>query len=160
MLVIDYTKCTGCRSCEIACSFAKNGECNPSKARLHIVRMKRYGINVPLVCQQCEKPLCKEACPTGAIYRGEKINAYKVSESKCIGCRACVLACPFGSISVFAEEGYATKCDLCDGEPRCARACEEGAILYVTGEALQNRRKRLESIRKLCKSLQKLQVMG
>lgn len=153
MLVFDYTKCTGCRSCEIACSFAKYSECNPSKARIHIVRMERYGINVPVVCQQCEKPPCKEACPTEAIYRDEKINAWRVSESKCIGCRRCVMACPFGAISVYAEEGYASKCDLCDGEPRCVRACEEEALLYVTREALQNRRKRVESIKKLCINL-------
>ncbi|MDH5703068.1 MAG: 4Fe-4S binding protein, partial [Aigarchaeota archaeon] len=47
----------------------------------------------------------------------------------CIGCKECVWACPFGAMSV--KKGVAVKCDLCDGEPECAKVCVPGAIRYV-----------------------------
>lgn len=158
MIVIDYTKCSGCRSCEIACSFHKYKECNPSMAKIHVIRLERFLINIPLLCQQCETPFCREICPTGAIYKDKKTCAWKISTVKCIGCKLCAMACPIGVISIHAKDGVASKCDLCDGDPKCVRACTEGALIYVEKDALQSRKKHLESVRKLYEGLIKEEV--
>lgn len=140
IIKVDPSKCTGCRSCEIACSFKKLRECNPSRARIHVISDRVQGINLPLVCQQCRDAPCMKACPTHAIYEDKKTHANVVDENKCIGCRQCVLACPFGAIDVYLDLGHSFKCDLCGGNPACVEACEEGALTFVE-EAVENRDK-------------------
>jgi Fe-S-cluster-containing hydrogenase component 2 len=131
IIMVDPSKCTGCRSCEIACSFEKLRECNPSRARIHVVCNRITGKNLPVVCQQCRDAPCKAVCPTKAIYEDEKTHAIVVNKNKCIGCRQCVMACPFGAIDVFLDIGHSFKCDLCDGNPQCVEACTENALTFI-----------------------------
>jgi carbon-monoxide dehydrogenase iron sulfur subunit len=140
IIKVDPQRCTGCRSCEIACSFENLGECNPSRARIHIISDRIRGINLPLVCQQCRDAPCKAACPTGALAEDPVTHAVVVHETKCIGCRQCVLACPFGAIDVYQDMGHSFKCNLCNGTPQCVEACEEDALTFVE-EARENRDK-------------------
>ena len=63
VLFIDFEKCTGCRTCEVACSLRNEGICNPALSRITIVKWEEMGIDVPMVCQQCENPPCRSVCP-------------------------------------------------------------------------------------------------
>jgi Fe-S-cluster-containing hydrogenase component 2 len=132
-LAIDVKKCVGCTICEMACSLYNNKECNPRKSNIRVIRYEEEGIvySVPVVCQQCEKAICKEVCPVRAIYRDIKTGALLINDSKCIGCKSCVNACPFGGISFEKDKGISTKCSLCNGEPKCAEFCPTGALSLV-----------------------------
>jgi carbon-monoxide dehydrogenase iron sulfur subunit len=123
VLMIDIKKCTECGLCELACSYKKEGEFNPRKAGIYILPK-----NV-LVCRHCEKPLCAEVCKVGAIIKDELTGAVLIDDQKCIGCRACVAACPFGGI-ILSPDGKVVKCDLCRGNPECVKYCFIGAIKW------------------------------
>ena len=137
MLVIDINKCTGCHTCELACSFAHNGEFNPLKSRIHVSFFVEQATGIPVVCQQCNEAWCAKICPAGAITieKDEVTGAtlVKVSEEKCVGCKMCTLACPFGGI-VVSDKGHAEKCDLCGGDPECVKFCYPGALKFTKPE--------------------------
>jgi carbon-monoxide dehydrogenase iron sulfur subunit len=137
MIVIDIEKCTGCGLCELICSFKHHGEFNPIKSRIHTNIFWQQAIAIPVVCYQCEKPWCGEICPAGAITtetdETSGTTLIKVSEVKCVGCKMCMLACPFGCI-VVSDRGYAEKCDLCGGDPECVKFCARGAIRFAEAE--------------------------
>ena len=142
IIMIDADKCTGCRMCELICSAIKEGEFLPSKARIKVFSRPRIGISVPMVCLQCEKPLCQDACPNGAIIENSHGILY-VNQDTCIGCMNCVTACVYGGIAIDPQTKKAIKCDLCDGEPACVKACDYGAIsvAIISPEGLGQRRK-------------------
>lgn len=131
VLMIDYEKCTGCRLCELVCSVKHEGVSNPAKSRVKVVKWEWEGRYVPMSCQQCITAPCLAVCPVKAISRDEALNRVQVDYDVCIGCRMCVAVCPFGAMGFNAQEKKVSKCDLCDGEPQCARFCDVGAIKYV-----------------------------
>lgn len=134
VLDADVEKCTGCRLCMIACSFKHTQVCNPVAARIQIVSLPEVGLDIPLVCRQCEDAPCARICPTRALARDSQTGAIAVDYEKCIGCRYCLLACPFGSISVDPNTRRIEKCNLCNGDPACIKFCEPGALRYVPVE--------------------------
>ena len=69
-----------------------------------------------------------QVCPVNAIDVDEQTGAKVVLDSACVGCKLCVIACPFGTIFFDVESEKASKCDMCAGEPACARACPTDAI--------------------------------
>lgn len=79
-----------------------------------------------------------------AISRHPRTGSVVVDPDKCIACKECVWACPFGAINLV--DGVAVKCDLCDGDPACAKVCMPGAIKYleVEGPHMQKKLKSLE----------------
>ncbi len=131
-IVIDIGKCTGCGYCELICSFTHHGEFNPLKSRISATMFISRSIAVPVVCGQCDDPLCLKACPSGALEIKASDTAsgkvIHVDSEQCVGCKMCTIACPFGCISVL--ESTAEKCDLCGGDPQCVRFCRTGAIRY------------------------------
>ncbi|MCZ7596916.1 MAG: 4Fe-4S dicluster domain-containing protein [Gammaproteobacteria bacterium] len=129
-LHIDPDKCTGCLQCEMACSFEHTGEFNPARSRIRIFEFEHGLRNVPYTCTQCDEAWCMHACPVDAISLSELTGAKEVSASACVGCRACVAACPFGTINFNPDTGKVDKCDLCGGEPKCAEVCPTDAIVY------------------------------
>jgi len=136
ILVIDHEKCTGCRQCELVCSVFHTGASNPSRSRIRVIKWEHIGVYLPITCQNCETPFCIEVCPTKACHRDLKTYRVLIDKDKCIGCRTCIIACPFGAPSFDRVERVTVKCDYCDGEPQCARFCEVGAIKYLdAGEA-------------------------
>jgi Fe-S-cluster-containing hydrogenase component 2 len=127
-LIVDSGKCTGCRKCELACSFEKEGVFNPARSRIWIEEIGFPGIPVPLICHQCTNAPCAEACPVNAINLDADTGAYVVDADTCTGCGDCVEACPWGAIVMHPDSGIAIKCDLCGGEPKCIEACNYDVI--------------------------------
>jgi carbon-monoxide dehydrogenase iron sulfur subunit len=136
-IVLNLEKCTGCRVCEAICSLNKEGEFNPVKSRIRVVRTVERSIlhNVPVYCLQCEEPHCMAVCPVGAISTSDE-GIKTVDEVKCIGCKLCEIACPVGAITVNQEKAVAIKCNLCTevGEPQCVKYCYREALQLIDSE--------------------------
>ena len=127
--VVTPSRCTACRTCELACSF-RHGEGQTLGATRIRAFLFGEGKNVPLTCLQCEAAACVSVCPVAAVKRNDRTGAVEVLEGRCIGCRACVAACPFGAMAFLEEERVAYKCDLCGGAPACAQFCPTKALAY------------------------------
>ncbi len=137
-------KCTGCRQCSIACALNKFGECNPKKGAINVLRDEFDRYEIQFVCLQCEEPECVGVCMVRAITRDED-GIVRIDRDKCIGCRMCVIACPYGAINSF--EGDIIKCDYCDGEPVCIKYCSTNAVVYEEeNEEILERRKELAKL--------------
>ncbi|MFQ7118823.1 MAG: 4Fe-4S dicluster domain-containing protein [Intestinibacter sp.] len=108
-VVADPSKCTGCRACEVACFTSHNANNNvgctvgtiniPVIPRLYLV--KDDAVCMPIQCRHCEDAPCLNTCPVKAISRID--NSVIVDEVKCIGCKTCLLACPFGAIDLLTH---------------------------------------------------------
>ena len=131
MLIIDHEKCTGCRFCETACATAKEGVSNPTRARVSLVKWETEGSTIPMVCQQCQDAPCVTVCPVKALSRDEALGRVVVDYDLCIGCKFCIVVCPFGGMGFDIIARRVIKCDLCDGDPSCVKACSTDAIQFV-----------------------------
>ncbi|MFA5315903.1 MAG: 4Fe-4S dicluster domain-containing protein [Dehalococcoidales bacterium] len=129
-LMIDLEKCVGCRTCEMVCSAKHEGIINPFQSRIKVIREKEWE-GVPMACVQCEEAQCEAICPVRAISRDETLSRVVIDYDKCIGCRMCVAACPFGNINFDSVGKRVIKCDLCDGDPECVKFCFYKALQYV-----------------------------
>jgi len=130
---IDPSLCTGCRYCEMVCSFMKERKFSPMLSRVKIIKIEEEGIDIPMLCMHCEDAPCKVACPVRAISRND-VGAIVINPDICIGCRACIIVCPFGAIKFDTKRGTLLKCDLCDGDPMCAKYCPTKAINFVVAD--------------------------
>jgi Fe-S-cluster-containing hydrogenase component 2 len=144
-LAVDLKKCTGCRNCELACSVRHTISFNPRRSRIQILKDEVQNLLVPMVCLQCDDPLCEQACPNGAISYNEK-GTLIVDSDVCIGCMNCVTACIYGGIEIDPKTLKAVKCDLCGGNPACIKACDYEAISLVKAKknGLKARREGVE----------------
>lgn len=140
--MVDPMKCTGCRSCEMACSLYNEQKCSPALSRIRITKFERTGVSFPGICFHCSKPQCMSACPTGAIVRDKVTGAVVIDEEACMGCRQCLQSCPFGQIGFHPEKEVAFKCHLCGGETICTTFCDSGALMYVSAEEYMSSRRR------------------
>jgi carbon-monoxide dehydrogenase iron sulfur subunit len=148
IIVVDYEKCTGCRNCEMACSVSHLQASNPAKSAVRVVKWEVEGLEVPIICQQCEEPECAKICPVEAISRHADTGAMVVDADLCVGCRMCVVACPFGAIALDRDRRQAIKCDLCGGvEPWCVRLCQPGALTYESPPTVSLYKKRVAARR-------------
>jgi len=86
IIVVNYDKCIGCKTCETVCSLMHEGRINPSESRINVVKYEDIGINIPTFCQKCEDPACAVACPMDAIIVDDNLGTY-VDYSRCIGCK-------------------------------------------------------------------------
>ncbi|HHT63671.1 MAG TPA: 4Fe-4S dicluster domain-containing protein [Clostridia bacterium] len=133
-LVIKPEKCTGCRTCELICSFKHTQETNPMRSRISVFCFEKVGFSTPIVCQQCSKPACMEICPVNAISKSEETGAMIVDDIKCIKCKMCTVACPFGATIYDPVLDVVAKCDLCYGDPQCVKYCPSKAITYQAAD--------------------------
>ncbi|MFA4925584.1 MAG: 4Fe-4S dicluster domain-containing protein [Candidatus Aminicenantales bacterium] len=155
MILVDYNKCTGCRTCETVCSAFNNkvkvgeeelpGLGNPYLANIR-VQAFNPDVDIPVACLMCRDNPCIDACPvepdpkTGrkALYRDEKTLAIKNDLARCIGCQSCADACRakrVGAIIPNPQTGNPERmCTLCDGDPQCVKYCPYGALSYVVGQ--------------------------
>lgn len=150
-MLIDLTRCTGCNSCALACKVANNKP-NPTTVPTGLTydslsyvdtrnvvdaRGAEVPVHVKVQCMHCLHPACVSACTVGALKK-TKEGPVVYDGSKCIGCRYCQYACPFG-LPVYDWDnplGLIGKCEMCvqlqaQGEtPACAAACPNGAIRF------------------------------
>ncbi|MDR2521063.1 MAG: 4Fe-4S dicluster domain-containing protein [Spirochaetaceae bacterium] len=160
-------KCSGCRACELAC-FASHafGTAPAKEAKTigvvdlpvvpNLFVVQAAGVSAPVQCHHCEDAPCLRACLPGAITRADGVVS--VNPRRCIGCRNCALACPFGAIEICGAETAAKiaelfgadalqtqggavkhvfKCDLCAGlrdRPACVDACPNSALRLIDTE--------------------------
>ena len=163
-VLVDTTVCIGCGKCEWACKVAHEMEAGniedystqltdgsqrrPSEDALTVVNQIDTSImnsdKIKLQCMHCDHPACASACIVGAITKQEN-GAVTWDTDVCIGCRYCMVACPF-QIPAFeyhkALDPKIVKCDFCydrtsEGKlPACVEICPVGALTYGTGEEL------------------------
>jgi Fe-S-cluster-containing hydrogenase component 2 len=129
-------QCTGCRMCELVCSFTHYKIFNPSLARIRVTTNEPELIDFPVVCRLCLNPPCHEVCPTQALSKHNHLGINKIDREMCIGCGECVSACPFGAIYIPNGEKIPISCDLCGGDPRCVSFCPREVLSYTSNEGL------------------------
>ena len=143
VLILVQQKYTGCRLCEMVCSLFHTGASNPSRSRIEVIKWEDVGLYLPMACNHCEKAYCVEVYPTKACHRApENNNRVTVDKNLCVGCRTCVVACPFGRPFFDATERVTVKCDHCDGDPQCVRFCDVKAISFLDADKTNMARKR------------------
>lgn len=142
-IAIDPSKCDRCYACEVACAEAHPG--NGGQAMC--VVDASLGPSISLHCLHCASAPCLKACTTGNIGRDADLDVVYMKANRCIGCKLCVTACPFGMIIWDAQQGQAHKCDLCldrlhEGRaPACVAGCPTGALSMAdTAELFKQRR--------------------
>lgn len=147
---LDLSKCTGCKSCEIACTVEHSQTKDLFKAILEIPKPRKFNtvfkfenFKASLRCAHCEDAPCVNICPTGALRHDVDTGLVLYDTNKCIGCWQCAMICPFGAIYPNLETMTATKCDGCvhrvkSGQiPACVEACPTNALIYTDPEELE-----------------------
>lgn len=140
-LVIDLNRCIGCYSCELACKTENTIALGEYWSR--VIQVGPTGVFpdietywLPTLCQQCADAPCVNVCPTQASYRDKQSNVVLVDKSKCIGCKYCLMACPYGVRAWNEAEKCVEKCTLCGqltatGDlPACVKGCCGEARFY------------------------------
>ena len=144
-ILADPEKCIGCRTCEVACMMSHQSSATPEAFTSRIRVVKGGTFTTAVGCHQCEDAPCANVCPTGAIHRAA--GAWLVEQARCIGCKSCMVACPFGAMQVRVVEDrvQALKCDLCahrEGGPACVEACPTHALRCIDPARLRAERLR------------------
>jgi anaerobic selenocysteine-containing dehydrogenase/Fe-S-cluster-containing dehydrogenase component len=135
--LLDLGRCVGCGACVLACRLENGWSTDNPWRRIVPLNLSRRAAGptyfLSVACHHCERPACVAACPSGA-YEKRADGAVVHHESRCIGCRYCEMACPFGAPRFDAARGVMTKCHLCHhrldaGEaPACVAACPTEAL--------------------------------
>lgn len=137
-VVADVGRCSGCRLCEMVCSFSKEGAFASSTSRIIVLKEDKFGLDLPIVCWHCDPCAALKDCPQGALERGEEGRIF-VKVEECVGCGECLEACVFGAIKLHPEKNIPQICDQCGGSPLCVRECPTKALAYVETEEQEPR---------------------
>ena len=167
----DPRKCIGCKACELTCAVVHSDNKGktvgtvetPIMPRLFLV--KTAEVTMPIQCRHCEDAPCANVCPVQAINQVD--NKILVNTEACVGCKTCMMACPFGAIDLVpkykdgqivtqnalmceSEDGLtekgvvlAHKCDLCVDQPNgpaCVRVCPEKALELIIPKQVKRKR--------------------
>jgi len=157
VLMLNPLKCTGCRACEDACSFAHENAFNSSDSRIKVTTFLEELSFVPSVCLQCEEPYCAEVCPTEALVKDPETGLVNFNADKCMGCKQCIVACPWGAIKMNHLTKEIIKCDNCGGDPACIKVCPSEAITYeeVEDVVLAKQKSTAAQYKEIAKSMAK-----
>jgi Fe-S-cluster-containing dehydrogenase component len=139
LFLVDLDRCFGCYACEVACKQENNLPVGPRPMRIIELGPRQKGEKVyldfvPTLCCQCSDARCMEICPSGAFLRSSDDGIIKIDEDRCTGCGLCVIACPYGVISVHPDTSVPAKCDFCSNrvekglDPSCVSHCPANAL--------------------------------
>jgi formate dehydrogenase iron-sulfur subunit len=176
-MFVDTSVCTGCKACQVACKEWNElaaekphftGDSYDNTVSLsalnwrHVKFVEQFSpdrtqgrwLFMSDSCKHCVQAGCLEACPVNAIVRREDTGNVFILQDKCIGCRYCVAACPFGVISYSDVTKTVHKCTLCDDRihsglgTACAKACPTGSIEFGDVDQLREKAaKRLATLK-------------
>ena len=136
---LDKNRCIHCKACEVHCKVKNN---NPVGIKYAVHTSGRPELKAGKVvmkasfrsCYHCEDPECVKACPTEAMVRRESDGLVYVIKELCIGCEACIAACPWNIPVLHEDTNTVGKCDYCMDridaglEPACVTACTTHAL--------------------------------
>lgn len=125
---INNAACTGCKSCELACSAVHFGEFGPERSRIRVTNKSSAGESRISICRICKKAACVEACTYEACSKDEAAKVIRIDYERCVACNACFEACPFHAIFLDPVEHVPLICDRCGGDPACVKFCYKEAI--------------------------------
>ena len=138
-MVIDLRRCTGCQSCSVACKMENNVPLGVWRTWINIMEKGEYPYAIkaflPLLCNNCENPLCVTVCPVKATYK-RRDGIVEINPHLCVGCKICILACPYQMRYLHPYKKIADKCNWClhrievGLEPACVTACPTEALIF------------------------------
>lgn len=162
-MAIKTSRCIGCDACTVSCK--TYNDLGPGVAYRSVAKMEKgtyphaKRVSVPTLCNHCENAACQRVCPTGATYKDDK-GRVEVDPDKCIGCRMCIAACPYGArtfnwgpqkswfpasdetcpidekVAARHPVGVAEKCTFCKDrtdaglDPLCVHNCPARALVF------------------------------
>ncbi|MBY5993278.1 DMSO/selenate family reductase complex B subunit [Ferrimonas balearica] len=146
---VDTSKCTGCKTCHVACKDRKDLPKDVKWRRVYeygggswqengdgTVEQSVYSYYVSIGCNHCSNPVCVKACPTGACYKRRSDGLVHIDQGICIGCESCARACPYDAPQIDKAHGVMTKCDGCyerlsqGRNPICVESCPLRALEF------------------------------
>lgn len=148
--VVDTKRCIGCRTCVVSCKMENDVPIGTFRSKLlnskGTMDYDAYEGTWPDVtltfrfanCQQCSAAPCVQVCPVGATYKRSEDGIVVIDKELCIGCKSCIVACPYDARSFNESEGVTDKCDLCLSRleqglvPMCEYCCPARAL--TTGD--------------------------
>lgn len=161
---VNVANCTGCKACEIACKDKSNLPSGVRWRRVYefgggdwvqdgeqVVPSGVFSYFVSNACNHCEKPICMEVCPASAISKRDD-GIVLIDADKCIGCRYCSWACPYGAPQFNEEAKVMTKCNFCydlqaQGEkPACVDGCPYRVLEFGDIEELKAKHGNLNNV--------------
>ena len=130
--VIDLRKCIGCHACTIACKAEHDIPVGVNRCWVKTVEKGRFPETrrsfLPVLCNQCTDAPCMAICPTNALFR-RRDGIVDLNSAACIGCRACMVACPYDQLFIDPNTHTAEKCNFCANrvenrlQPACVSVC-------------------------------------
>ena len=154
---VNIADCTGCKACQVACKDKNNLPVNVRWRRVfqyeggewveqagEMIPSNVFAYSVSAACMHCSNPLCVQVCPAGAISKRDD-GIVLIDQDKCIGCRYCSWACPYGAPQFNEELGVMSKCTFCvdlvdEGKkPACVDACPYRALEFGPVDELQKK---------------------
>lgn len=145
----DAERCTGCKTCELACKDYKDLGTDVNFRRIYEYtggswvqdnngcwNQDVFAYYTSISCNHCDDPACTKVCPTGAMHKNAD-GFVIVNEETCIGCRYCSMACPYDAPQYSQSKGHMTKCDGCysrvkEGQkPICVESCPLRALDFA-----------------------------
>lgn len=153
----DSDRCTGCKTCELACKDYKDLGTDVNFRRIYEYtggtwnqqsdgcwHQDVFAYYMSISCNHCADPACTKVCPTGAMHKNAD-GFVIVNEEICIGCRYCHMACPYDAPQYDAQKGHMTKCDGCYSrvksgqKPICVDACPLRALDFAPIDELRTK---------------------
>lgn len=153
----DSSACANCKACQIACQDKNDlpfylrwrrvvsyggGSWAPHPEYSDVMVPNVFAYSISMSCNHCDNPLCVDVCPAGAITKRDD-GVVLIDSDKCIGCRYCEWACPYGAPQFNEELGVMTKCNFCEdllaegSNPACVDACVMRALDFGEYEELK-----------------------
>ncbi len=168
--------CVNCKACIVACKVKHGsppyvgGAIIAEPTGLNLIQVYPFGPEVRndrvvqafvgIACMHCEEAACLRSCPTSAIYKDPQTHITLVDKERCIGCKACLWACPFG-VPSYDQNGKLALCDLCVDRLRegkkaaCEAACQARAIFIGSPEEIKELRSR-DAVKRMAESIDQL----
>lgn len=144
-ILVDVVRCGGCGACVEACQEANGQPAHEAKRfdaqTFTFLSEPQEGLYVRRLCMHCATPTCVSVCPVGAL-RKRSDGPVIYDAARCMGCRYCLIACPFGvpTYEWHAVSPRVRKCQMCASRrgkgPACAEACPEEATVTGRRDAL------------------------